>query len=586
MLFVLSLLVECQAYPFSIVPNGTLPTTVPPGGTVTASYVVTNNTASQRNNNFVQYLPLNVSITSGGCADSFDLVPHGQAGDSCILNLLISGPVKGSDPDPTHHLFVCFPGGIVCAGTFFPLNIVTLRSIAVTPTTATVVAGLLQQFKATGIYNDGSTQNLTASATWNSSNTAAATINNAGLATGIAQGSSLISASLDSIVSNSAILTVAAPVLVSIAVAPTSPNIIVNGTQQFTATGTYSDSSTKDITSSATWSSSSASVATINSSGLATGVSLGSTNISASLSSITSNSAALLVTQFAYVVNNSANSVSYCVLNSNGSFGICHTTTGTGNTLNSPVGIAINTSKNMAYVVNNGNNTVSYCSISSDGSFGTCIALSAGGALSFNSPQGINLDPAMAFAYITNSGVTGVGANTVYSCSISSVDGSLSSCNDTTGTGFNSPYGIVIDSTNTFAYITNLGANNVISCPIAANGLFTAASCADTTGTGFSSPALIALANLSPVGTVAYIANSSSATVSFCTVPGGGLFGTCTTSGTLFSAPFGISVKSNLAYVTNNSVTTFCVLSGTDGSLSNCNNIGSGFSGSAGIAIP
>ena len=92
-------------------------------------------------------------------------------------------------------------------------------------------------------------------------------------------------------VSNSAPAT-----LTSITVTPSSPTISISGTQQFTAIGHYSDSSTLDITSSVTWSSSSTGVATIAASGgLATGVSAGTTNITASLSGVTSSSDVLTV---------------------------------------------------------------------------------------------------------------------------------------------------------------------------------------------------------------------------------------------------------------------------------------------------
>jgi Bacterial Ig-like domain (group 2)/Collagen triple helix repeat (20 copies) len=57
----------------------------------------------------------------------------------------------------------------------------TLISIAVTPTNATIYPGN-EQFVATGTYSDGSTQIITTSVTWSSSNTAVATI---GASTGL-----------------------------------------------------------------------------------------------------------------------------------------------------------------------------------------------------------------------------------------------------------------------------------------------------------------------------------------------------------------------------------------------------------------
>ena len=71
--------------------------------------------------------------------------------------------------------------------------------------------------------------------------------------------------------------------LVAITISPNNPTIQPSKTQQFTATGTFGDNSTRDISSSVTWSSSNANAATINSSGLATaGTSTGvSTTITA-----------------------------------------------------------------------------------------------------------------------------------------------------------------------------------------------------------------------------------------------------------------------------------------------------------------
>jgi hypothetical protein len=84
--------------------------------------------------------------------------------------------------------------------------------------------------------------------------------------------------------------------LSSIAVAPVAPaNLKVGSTQQFTATGTYSDGSTADITSKVTWTSDTTSAATISSSGLATSVAPGNANITAAMSGITSSPIGLTI---------------------------------------------------------------------------------------------------------------------------------------------------------------------------------------------------------------------------------------------------------------------------------------------------
>jgi uncharacterized protein YjdB len=86
-----------------------------------------------------------------------------------------------------------------------------LQSIAVTPANPSIAAGTTKQFTATGTYSDNSTQNLTNQVTWASSNTAAATVDNTGLATGTATGTASISATLGA-QTGSTTLTVTAPV--------------------------------------------------------------------------------------------------------------------------------------------------------------------------------------------------------------------------------------------------------------------------------------------------------------------------------------------------------------------------------------
>src|ERR1700749_3133349 len=66
----------------------------------------------------------------------------------------------------------------------------TLTSIQVLPASGSVTTGSTLQFKATGIYSDNSTQDLTSSVAWASSNTAIATISASGMATGVTSGQS------------------------------------------------------------------------------------------------------------------------------------------------------------------------------------------------------------------------------------------------------------------------------------------------------------------------------------------------------------------------------------------------------------
>ena len=139
--------------------------------------------------------------------------------------------------------------------------------------------------------------------TWGSNTTSTATISNAsesqGLATSTGLGTTTISATLGS-VSGSTTLTVTPATLVSIAITPTGPSIPVAGTEQFIATGTYTDKSTQNLTTSVTWVSSNVNIASISdaagSNGLATAVGIGSASITAASSSVVSPAATLTVT--------------------------------------------------------------------------------------------------------------------------------------------------------------------------------------------------------------------------------------------------------------------------------------------------
>jgi len=95
--------------------------------------------------------------------------------------------------------------------------------------------------------------------------------------------------------------------LLSIAVTPANPSMISGTTEQFTATGTYSDNSTRNITSSVKWSSSAKSVATISngsrSKGMATSKAAGTTTITAKSRGI-SGSTTLTVTPVGSEANN------------------------------------------------------------------------------------------------------------------------------------------------------------------------------------------------------------------------------------------------------------------------------------------
>ena len=176
-----------------------------------------------------------------------------------------------------------------------------LVSVAVTPATKSIAATFTQPFTATGTYADGSTSIITPTVTWASSNTSVATVSNSpgtqGLATGVAPGNAMITATLGSITSPPATLTVTNATLKSIAVTPASASVELGYQQIYTATGTFSDGSTLDVTNSVTWTSSDTTKVAMNGN-VATGVAVTSSpvTITATKSPGTPGTATLSVT--------------------------------------------------------------------------------------------------------------------------------------------------------------------------------------------------------------------------------------------------------------------------------------------------
>jgi RHS repeat-associated protein len=170
---------------------------------------------------------------------------------------------------------------VVSSGTGIPV----LVSINVTPADLTLFRGQSRQYKATGVYSDSTTQDITASVTWNSTNSVVADINAAGLVTATDTGTSTIQATTGGITGGTG-LTVQAAALVSIVVTPASPVILVGQSQSFKATGILTDGTSKNLTGSVSWISSDPAAASINSTGTATGTGAGSATITATSGSI------------------------------------------------------------------------------------------------------------------------------------------------------------------------------------------------------------------------------------------------------------------------------------------------------------
>jgi hypothetical protein len=179
------------------------------------------------------------------------------------------------------------------------INVQAIKSITVGPVTPIVTPGSLSiaqgtasQFVATATLADGTTQDISASATWIAISPSAvsgtppvATISDAlgssGWATGNAPGTAIIGAVFGGQAALSSV-TVTGATLTTLAITPTgNVHVGLGGTQQYQATGTFSDSTTQNLTNQVTWISSVPTVAVMNLTGLATNTGPGTTNVTA-----------------------------------------------------------------------------------------------------------------------------------------------------------------------------------------------------------------------------------------------------------------------------------------------------------------
>ncbi|MDP1822600.1 MAG: Ig-like domain-containing protein [Archangium sp.] len=190
----------------------------------------------------------------------------------------------------------------VTSATTIEVTAATLTGLAVTPVSPTVGVGTTLAFTASGTYSDNTTQDVTTTAAWSSTDSSRLTVSNAagtrGLGTGLESGVATVSATLAGVTGTTPV-TVSGATLASISVSPASASLPVGSTRAFTAVGTFTDGSTQELTAQCTWASSIPSVATLSnadgSRGLATPLQAGSTSVTATLNG-KQGSAALTVT--------------------------------------------------------------------------------------------------------------------------------------------------------------------------------------------------------------------------------------------------------------------------------------------------
>jgi len=171
------------------------------------------------------------------------------------------------------------------------VTIPTLQTIAITPPTLDLNVQTSGPLTATGTFSDGSTQDVTASATWTSTAPATASVGDTGSTKGqvkgVAGGTTTITATIGSVVSTiNPTVTVTARTVRDLTIGTVA---VAQGSQvKFTATASYLDGSpSKDVTEVVEWSIDKPNVAILadpqNQPGQVVGVDTGTATITASL---------------------------------------------------------------------------------------------------------------------------------------------------------------------------------------------------------------------------------------------------------------------------------------------------------------
>ena len=182
---------------------------------------------------------------------------------------------------------------------FTELNVsnATLTSITLSPTNVSIPNGFETQITATGHFSDASSQDISQTVVWQSSDETIASINNATDSKGIlnanAIGNTSISATFSGI-TQSASVTVTDAELQSISIQTQNNEMNVGTHQILTAIGHFSDSKTLDISNQVTWSSSDNNIVAVSNAqwdkGKVTALDSGNIGISAFFRNITNSS--------------------------------------------------------------------------------------------------------------------------------------------------------------------------------------------------------------------------------------------------------------------------------------------------------
>jgi len=302
------------------------------------------------------------------------------------------------------------------------------------------------------------------------------------------------------------------PTLTAVSIAPGNSILILGTAQQFTATATYSDKTTRDITASATWSTATTSIATVSNKtgreGVVTSRGVGSSIVTATYNSVSGNATATvnaLVPRFALAGNYCDHTLSLFTVN--GSAGQLRAHGYTRVDAPCPFSLAVDPQSRFLYIASDFA-TTSIWAFSIDVVSATLSPVPGSPFAAGPSPTKLVIDPAGKFLFASNRGdgsvsVFGIGAN-----------GAISSVGANVVSG-QASWALAVDPLGKYLYVTNALNNTVSAFSISSSGTLT-----KVTGSPYPTGAAPMGVVVDPSGQFLYVTNSSSNNVSAFTING------------------------------------------------------------------
>lgn len=364
------------------------------------------------------------------------------------------------------------PGGGVSNAINFLIK--ALVSIQVTPANPSVTVGAMQQFAAVGMFSDGSTQDLTSSAAWTSSETTT-TISSSGQAVGVVIGRPRITATSGSISGSTTLIVVIGQTL-AVPRFAYSANIVDNTISVYTVNATSGQLRHNGY---ALASGNPVSVA-VNPSG-----------------------------KFAYTADTAANAVSAFSIDP--ASGNLTEVPGSPFVAGSgPNSVAVDPSGVFVYTANQGGDVSAFAVNPPSGAL---VAVVGSPYLAGAQPVAVSVDPFGRFVYVTNA-----SSNTISAYSIDPTTGALTAVpNSPFSTGMG-PFSVEVDPLGKFAYVANSLSNNVSAFAINS----TAGTLAEIAGSPFAAGTSPNSLTVDPSSKFVYVTNTAGGNLSAYTIGVGG----------------------------------------------------------------